>query len=944
MNHSSRSNEPHPHGYVPFQLELGNGLLHSVNYKKPHQQDKNDHHSKSIEVTRNINTGIIYLSLPEPRLQLVKHEQLLGFKHQIEQDFSIRFRCMNDNELNQMFSNINENDTNRYKNSYHYLYQCVLESTLKCIDINEEISQIKHLITYKNELLPILVHNHKLAKQEKKILYNIVTKTWKKFDERIQNEINVEYQLEQLKEEHQNLTNMKIKQEQCQTFYFKLHNINNDVTHLKREIQQLSGYKPVYQILNIIQLSSLVSCFKISSCLGQLQDEIHEIKTRCSHNMIQLDFLKSNIVRTHTIELNNLQVERDSLITQTELIKYNLFEQIQQYDNIVESYRASLSSFRLTLIELEQQLKEQTDNELLHLQISNLFEHQTIDDDVNRLISILENKIDEKKIINIQLQKTVNDFQESIIKQKQLLIKKENDYKTMDHMDQQLSDNISTERRTIERQLALKLKQYSNDDHLYRTLIQNHDSLLTRKKLEQIRMNTLNERLYPLINENDQLKNHLEHIYHQSTEINPNNLLELRQKIFRLRQIHQTFMQHKLIHEYTKNNYQKINEQLHIKASQITNRINNILKRIKQNKIDFKDNYEHIQILENKLSKEQDHYLQSKYLLTEIKNHSESYRTKQHLIQMQIQVTSNNIKHSQYRSKFFTEQLVIYHKDFVEQQKSLNKLREFHSVLKEQDEINLKKLSNIYIQFVSHQNEYNISEKSLKQTNEVLIKYTKVRSILGRMVVRRINLCQLLYKKLARFDEYIHQREQNIQIISKCIKSLRIQIRQNRDQNRKFIERKDKFQLQAHIDKMLDRAHEKQKLLTKQIFRQRFYKKHSFNSLPSEEITYLKNKLYIIKNRLIKIICRGIICNLVLISIQQEFSNHLEYYTSKTRRENYINLNLIRTNLYQLMCQLKAKTAENNMLIDYRCYFKVIHTDTIQQLLQWKNFNSTDDI
>ncbi|CAF3537360.1 unnamed protein product [Rotaria sordida] len=933
MNHSSRSNEPYPHGYVPFQLELGNGLLHSVNYKNLNrQQDKNDYHSKSIEITRNINTRINYLSLPEPRLQLVKHQQLLDFKNQIEQDFSIRFRYMNDNELNQIFSNINKNDTNRYIRSYHYLYQCALESTLKCVDINEEISQIKYLIIYKNEILPILIHNHKLAKQEKKILYNIVTKTWKKFDKRIQNEINVEYQLEQLKEEHQNLINMKIKQEQCQTFYLQLHNINNDVTHLKREIQQLTGYK------------------------RQLQDEIHEIKTRCSHNLLQLDFLKSNIVRTHTNELNNLQLERDSLITQTELIKYNLFEQTQQYDNILKNYRASLNNFRLTLIELEQQLKQQTDNELFHLQISNLFEDQTIDDDINKLILILENKIDEKKLINIQLQKTIDDFQENIVKQKQLLIKKEHYYKTMDHKDQQLNDNINIyretynqlkiERRTIERQLTLKLKQYSNDDRLHHTLIQNHDLLLTRKKLEQIRMNTLNEHLYPLIDENNQLKNQLEHLYRQYTEINPNNLRELRQKIIRLRQIHQTFIQHKLIYEYTKNNYQKIHEQLHLKTSRTTIRINNILKRIEQNNIDFKNNYEHIQILENKLSEEQDHYLQSKYLLTEMKNHSESYQTKQHLIQMQIQVTLNNTKHSQYRSKYFTEQLFIYHKDLVEQQKSLNKLREFHSVLKEQDEINLKKLSNIYIQFINHQNEYKIAEKSLQQINEDLIKYLKVRSILGRMVVRRINLCQLLYKKLARFDEYIHQREQNIQIISKCINSLKTQIRQTRDQNRKFIERKDKFQLEVvkvHIDKMLDHSHEKQKLLTKQIFQRRFYKKQSFNPLPSEEITYLKNKLYIIKNRFIKIICRGIICNLVLISIQQEFSNHFEYYTLKTRRENYINLNFIRTNLYQLMRQLKAKTAENNMLIDYQYYFQLIHTDTIQQLLQWKNFNSTDN-
>jgi hypothetical protein len=87
---------------------------------------------------------------------------------------------------------------------------------------------------YKNEILPILIHNHKLAKREKKILYNIVTKIWEKFDERIQNEINVQYQVEQIKKEHQELVNIKIKQEQYQTFYLKLFEIKNDITYLKR--------------------------------------------------------------------------------------------------------------------------------------------------------------------------------------------------------------------------------------------------------------------------------------------------------------------------------------------------------------------------------------------------------------------------------------------------------------------------------------------------------------------------------------------------------------------------------------------------------------------------------------------------------------------------------------------------------------------------------------
>jgi len=155
-------------------------------------------------------------------------------------------------------------------------------------------------------------------------------------------------------------------------------------------------------------------------------------------------------------------------------------------------------------------------------------------------------------------------------------------------------------------------------------------------------------------------------------------------------------------------------------------------------------------------------------------------------------------RHSQYRLKTFTEQLFICHNDSSEQRTSLNKLREFHSVLKEQDEISLKKLSTIYNQLINLENQYKISLKSLQQTNEDLTKYSTVRSVLGRMIVRRVNLCQLLYKKLARFDEHIHQREQSIQIISKCINSLKTQIRQIREQNKKFIEKKDKIQLEVN--------------------------------------------------------------------------------------------------------------------------------------------------
>ncbi|CAF1044141.1 unnamed protein product [Adineta steineri] len=908
MNHSSHSNEPSSHRYISFQSNLSNDLLHNINFKSLNHHDSESTH---------INTGIIYLPLPEPRLQLAKPQQSLDFKHQTEQDFYTRYQYINDEDLNYLLNNIQENDANRYKLSYHHLYQSVFQSILNSIDLNEEIIQLKHSIIYQNEILPILINNHKLAKREKKILYNISRKSWQKFDECIQSEVNIQYQLEQIKKEHQNLKNLKIKQEQYQTFYLKLHEINNDTTQLKRD---------------------------------QLQEEIHETKTHCSHNIIQLNILKSNILRSHTNELNNLQLERDSLITQTELIKYNLFEQIQQFDNILNNYRTSLNSFRLTLYELEQQLKQQTDNELINLQIFNSFQRQTIYDDTNQLILILENKIDEKNSLKIQLEKSIENYQENILKQKQLLIKKENDYKTMDHIDQQLNDNLNihremylqlkTERRSIDRQLRTNLKQYANDDRLNHTLIQQHDSLLARKKIDQIRIHAFNERIYPLMDENNRLKTFVEQLHRQYTQINPNNLIELRQDILHLKQTYQTLKQQKLHNYSTKHNYEKKDQQLKIKNNQMTNRMKNILNRIQQNERDFKDNYQHIQILENKIIEEQHYYLQLKYTVTDMKNRSESYRTKQHSIQMQAQVAVNNIKYSQYRLKTFTDQLIICHNDAIEQKTSLNKLREYYSTLKEHDEINLKKLSTIYEQYTNLQNQYKISINSLQQTNENLTKYLTVRSSLGRMVVRRVNLCQLLYKKIVRFDEHIHQQDQSIQMISKCINSIKLQIHQIRNENKKFVEKKDKFQFETvkiHMTKILDHSHEKQRLLTKQIFQRHFSIKHSLNPLPFEEQNYLRNKFYLLKTRLIKIIFRGIISNFVLLSIQQEFSNLLEDYTSNTWRENSSNLNFIRTNLYQLIRQLKAKTAENNMLIDYQHYLQFIHTDIIQQIIQWKS-------
>ncbi len=141
------------------------------------------------------------------------------------------------------------------------------------------------------------------------------------------------------------------------------------------------------------------------------------------------------------------------------------------------------------------------------------------------------------------------------------------------------------------------MKQYTTDNHLNHTLNQQYDSLLARKKLEQIRINALNEHLYSLIDENTRLKNSFEQLSNECIKINPKNLFELREKINHLKHIHQNCIQEKNLYEYTKNNYENLNEKFQRKNNQISIRINQIFKRIKQIYKNFKDNSNHIQTL-----------------------------------------------------------------------------------------------------------------------------------------------------------------------------------------------------------------------------------------------------------------------------------------------------------------------------------------------------------
>lgn len=149
------------------------------------------------------------------------------------------------------------------------------------------------------------------------------------------------------------------------------------------------------------------------------------------------------MIRTHTNDLNNLEVEYDLLTNQNDLIKSKLTEQNQEYNSTIKNYHSNLNAFRLILTELERELKQETDDALINLRNPNTFRRQKIYDDTNALLFILENKIDDKNVTNSQLHRSIDDYREKILKQKQLSTKREDDLKSMDHIEEQLKHNIN---------------------------------------------------------------------------------------------------------------------------------------------------------------------------------------------------------------------------------------------------------------------------------------------------------------------------------------------------------------------------------------------------------------------------------------------------------------------------------------------------------------------
>lgn len=179
-----------------------------------------------------IKTGIHYLTIPEPSIQLIPSSNVIERNLYLSAD-----------DLNQCINHLADEDQIRYRLAYENLVRFFHESFESNLYLNDEIQRLKHSIKYLNEIFPIFHQNHRLAKKEKKIFYEILTNIWQRFDKNIQNEIYCQYQLEEMQNERDVLLKKKVQQEYYQSCEMQIEKLNQDIVDLQQEIEQMRDYK-----------------------------------------------------------------------------------------------------------------------------------------------------------------------------------------------------------------------------------------------------------------------------------------------------------------------------------------------------------------------------------------------------------------------------------------------------------------------------------------------------------------------------------------------------------------------------------------------------------------------------------------------------------------------------------------------------------------------------
>lgn len=193
----------------------------------------------------------------------------------------------------------------------------------------------------------------------------------------------------------------------------------------------------------------------------------------------------------------------------------------------------------------------------------------------------------------------------------------------------------------MERQLNTKSKQFSADDRLNHTLVQQSDAYIARKKLEQIRLQTMNEQIEQLIEENLRLKTLFDYL---SKKLQPEVLIDLQEKITDLKQFEEKYQQERSHYDHEKVTIANIREYYQRKTHGVSLRMNPILKRLKRHEEIDQENTKYLVKIEDQINQEQTFFFQSQTIFKDLQKRSESQQKKRHSISTQLQIASNNIQ------------------------------------------------------------------------------------------------------------------------------------------------------------------------------------------------------------------------------------------------------------------------------------------------------------
>lgn len=192
--------------------------------------------------------------------------------------------------------------------------------------------------------------------------------------------------------------------------------------------------------------------------------------------------------------------------------------------------------------------------------------------------------------------------------------------------------------------MNLKLKEFTTDDRLCHTLLQQYDSLLARKRIEQLRLQTSHDQRSPLMDENLRLQIYTDQLHQRYIQINPEHLLQFQEQITQLKDIHRTSREEMIHNEMIVKNCRTIDEQYQRKLNRITLRMKTTLEKCHDNHQSSRDNSEHIQMIENQLNEQQHFYLEENARFKQMKLRLDNRHNKRIHLNKQMQIASNNLQ------------------------------------------------------------------------------------------------------------------------------------------------------------------------------------------------------------------------------------------------------------------------------------------------------------